>query len=112
MVIIMFFVNGLITTTILLKELFLFPPIIAFADHGLEISLSLNSAEFAPLSTNKSAHQVRALANYTVSDSSLSNNTINSVMKVYLMEHYLKRLHLQTDSLSSIILEYNATQLH
>jgi hypothetical protein len=77
--IIMSFVSGLITTNIP-TELFLFTPIIAFADHGQEISLRLNSGEFTPLSTNKSAHQVRVLVNYTVSDSSLNNNTINSVM--------------------------------
>jgi hypothetical protein len=101
MIIIMSFVGSLIIT-ITLKELFLFTPILAFADHGQEISLRLNSAEFAPLSTNKSAHQVRVLVNYTVSDSSLSNNTINSVMKVYSLNGTLLKTSSSPDGFTII----------
>jgi hypothetical protein len=54
-----------------------------FANHGQEISLVLNSADFTSLSTNKTAHQVRVFVNYTVNDPSISGQTINSVMKVY-----------------------------
>jgi hypothetical protein len=54
-----------------------------FANHGQEISLVLNSADFTSLSTNKTAHQVRVFVNYTVNDPSISSQTINSVMKVY-----------------------------
>ena len=54
-----------------------------FADHGQEISIKLNSAEVTPLSTNENAHRIRVLVNYSVNDLSISNQTINSVMKVY-----------------------------
>jgi hypothetical protein len=54
-----------------------------FANHGQEISLVLNSADFTSLSTNKTAHQVRVFVNYTVNDPSINSQTINSVMKVY-----------------------------
>jgi hypothetical protein len=99
--IIMSFVGSVIIT-IALKELFLFTPIIAFADHGQEISLRLNSGEFTPLSTNKSAHQVRVLVNYTVSDSSLNNNTINSVMKVYSLNGTLLKTSSSPDGFTII----------
>jgi hypothetical protein len=56
---------------------------VTFANHGQEISLVLNSADFTALSTNKTAHQVRVFVNYTVNDPSIGSQTINSVMKVY-----------------------------
>ena len=54
-----------------------------FAYHGQEISLALNSSDFTSVPTNKTAHQVRVFAKYTVIDPSINNQTINSVMKVY-----------------------------
>jgi hypothetical protein len=74
-IIILFPIVALISTLPLLHE--------TFANHGQEISLVLNSADFTSLSTNKTAHQVRVFVNYTVNDPSIDSQTINSVMKVY-----------------------------
>ena len=54
----------------------------AFADHGEEISIALNSAAFMPL-TSAEGNQVRVGVNYTTLNSTLVGNTINAVMKVY-----------------------------
>jgi hypothetical protein len=74
-IIILFPIVVVISTLPLLHE--------TFANHGQEISLVLNSADFTSLSTNKTAHQVRVFVNYTVNDPSIGSQTINSVMKVY-----------------------------
>jgi hypothetical protein len=74
-IVILFPVVAVISTLPLLYE--------TFADHGQEISLALNSAEFKSLSSNKTGHQVRVFVNYTINDPSLIGQTINSVMKVY-----------------------------
>jgi hypothetical protein len=58
----------------------LFPPI-SFAYHGLEVSVSLDSAQYIPL--GEEGNQINVFVNYTVNDSSLLNQRINSVMKVY-----------------------------
>ena len=54
----------------------------AFADHGEEISIALNSATFMPL-TSDEGNQVRVGVNYTTLNGTLIGNTINAVMKVY-----------------------------
>ena len=54
----------------------------AFADHGEEISIALNSASFMPL-TSAEGNQVRVGVNYTTLNGTLVGNTINAVMKVY-----------------------------
>jgi hypothetical protein len=54
----------------------------AYADHGEEISIALNSATFMPL-TSAEGNQVRVGVNYTTLNSTLVGNTINAVMKVY-----------------------------
>ena len=54
----------------------------AFADHGEEISIALNSATFIPL-TSAEGNQVRVGVNYTTLNGTLIGNTINAVMKVY-----------------------------
>lgn len=54
----------------------------AFADHGEEISILLNSGTFSPL-TSAEGNQVRVGVNFTTLDSTLVGNTINAVMKVY-----------------------------
>lgn len=74
-IIILFPIVAVISTLPLLHE--------TFANHGQEISLVLNSADFTTPSTNKTAHQVRVFVNYTVNDPSIGSQTINSVMKVY-----------------------------
>lgn len=53
-----------------------------FADHGQEISLTLNSAQFIPLSSGE-GNQVKLIVNYTIFDSALLGQTINGVMNVY-----------------------------
>jgi len=57
-------------------------PHISFANHGQEISISLDTALFIPRTVG--GNQVNVLVNYTVNDYSLLNQQINSVMKVYL----------------------------
>jgi hypothetical protein len=54
----------------------------AFADHGEEISIALNSATFMPL-TSAEGNQVRVGVNYITLNGTLVGNTINAVMKVY-----------------------------
>lgn len=58
-----------------------FLPQISYGAHGQEISLSLDSALYIPLTGG--GNQVNVLAKYVVNDPSLSNQMINSVMKVY-----------------------------
>ena len=59
----------------------------SFADHGQEVILTLDYAHFLPVlvneSSNQTAQQVKVLVNYTTSDASVINETINAVMKVY-----------------------------
>ena len=67
------------------QQMSLFSPIElkrAFANHGKEVSLELNSATFAPL-TSASGNQVKVGINYTTTNNTLVGNTINAVMKVY-----------------------------
>lgn len=54
----------------------------AFADHGEEILIALDSATFLPL-TSAEGNQVRVGVNYTTLNGTLIGNTINAVMKVY-----------------------------
>lgn len=54
----------------------------AFANHGEEISITLNSGTFIPL-TSAEGNQVRVGVNYTSFNGTLIGNTINAVMKVY-----------------------------
>lgn len=56
-------------------------PHTSFANHGREISISLDSAQFMPLSGG--GNQVNVFVKYAVNDSSIINQMINSVMKVY-----------------------------
>jgi hypothetical protein len=55
---------------------------IAFADHGQEVSITLNSTQFVPLTTGE-GNRIQVFVDYTVNDPSIINQTINSVMKVY-----------------------------
>jgi hypothetical protein len=58
-----------------------FLPQISYGAHGQEITISLDSAFYIPLTGG--GNQVNVLAKYTVNDPSLINQMINSVMKVY-----------------------------
>ena len=55
---------------------------IAFADHGREVLIELNSGTFMPL-TSAEGNQVKVGVNFTTLDSTLIGSTINAVMKVY-----------------------------
>ena len=59
------------------------PANIAFADHGQEVSITLNFTQFVPLTTTGEGNRIQVFVNYTVNDPSIINQTINSVMKVY-----------------------------
>ena len=53
-----------------------------YANHGQEIGISVNNAQFTSRSGSGS-HQVNVVANYSVSNSSMVGQKINAVMKVY-----------------------------
>jgi len=53
-----------------------------FAYHGGEVNITLNTAYFTAL-TESGNHQVKVIANYTISNSSIAGQKINAVMKVY-----------------------------
>jgi hypothetical protein len=55
-----------------------------FADHGQELSLILNSGSFTPLTIDK-GNQVKVLVSYTTNNSSIIDNIINAVMKIYAL---------------------------
>ncbi|MEP6576131.1 MAG: hypothetical protein ABJB85_06875 [Nitrososphaerota archaeon] len=50
--------------------------------HGKEIVIKLSNAYFTAL-TESGKHQIKAIVNYTVSNSSLAAQKINAIMKVY-----------------------------
>lgn len=93
-----------------LEELFLpfhlFPLI--FADHGQEVSIMLDSAQFIPLTTGK-GNQVNVLLNYDVNDPSIINSQINSVMKVYWPNRTLFKT---SSSQEGFIVNETGTQRH
>ena len=53
----------------------------AFADHGQEISLSLNDSSFAPSSDG--GNQVKVVVNYATQDPMAVDDLVKGVMKVY-----------------------------
>ncbi len=53
-----------------------------YAAQGQEIVISVGNAQFTSLSDSGN-HQVKVVANYTVSNSSMVGQKINAVMKVY-----------------------------
>ena len=61
----------------------------AFAYHGQEILLALDSAQFIPRLNTTEGSQVKVLVNYTVNDPSIVNQTINAVMNVYTLNETL-----------------------
>jgi hypothetical protein len=88
--------------------LFLVSPFVAFAYHSQEVSITLDSAEFIPLSGGE-GNQVNMLVNYTVDDSSLGNQRINSVMKVYATNGTLIKTSSSSDG---FILNQTGSQRH
>ena len=70
---------------ILILPLVFFPS--TFADHGQEVKLILDYAHFLPVlvdeNSNQTGQQVKVILNYTTVDSSILNQIINAVMKVY-----------------------------
>jgi hypothetical protein len=67
---------------ILFLAIFLHNIPIIFADHGQEVSITLDSGQFIPLTTGE-GNQVSAFLNYRVNDPSIVNQRINSIMKIY-----------------------------
>jgi hypothetical protein len=61
----------------------------AFAYHGQEVLLALDSAQFIPRLNTTEGSQVKVLVNYTVNDPSIVNQTINAVMNVYTLNEML-----------------------
>jgi hypothetical protein len=57
----------------------------AFAYHGQEVLLALDSAQFIPRLNTTEGSQVKVFVNYTVNDPSIVNQTINAVMNVYTL---------------------------
>src|ERR671911_1559062 len=53
----------------------------AFADHGQEISLSLNDSSFAP--SSEGGNQVKVVVNYATQDPMAVDDLVKGVMKVY-----------------------------
>ena len=54
----------------------------AFAEHGREVSIELNSGTFMPLMSAE-GNQVKLGVNYTTLNGTFIGNSINAVMKVY-----------------------------
>jgi hypothetical protein len=88
--------------------LFLVSPFVAFAYHGQEVSITLDTAEFIPLSGGE-GNQVNMLVNYAVDDSSLGNQRINSVMKVYSTNGTLIKT---SSSAEGFVLNQTGSQRH
>lgn len=89
----------------LIATIFLFPHI-SYTYHGQEISISLDSAEFI---SHEQENQVNIFTNYTVNDPSFANQTINSVMKVYLLNGTLIKT---SSSADGFIVNQTGTQRH
>jgi len=87
--------------------LFLLAPIIVAAYHGQEVFISLDSAEFMPL--DEEGNRVNVFANYTVNDTSLLNQKINSVMKVYSTNGTLIKT---SSSAEGFVLNQTGSQRH
>jgi hypothetical protein len=49
-----------------------------------QVFLTLDNAHFASMTSNE-AHQIKVRINYTVSDPSIVNHTINALMRVYAL---------------------------
>jgi hypothetical protein len=81
---------------------------VAFAYQGQEISITLDSAEFIPLSGGE-GNQVNIFVNYAVDNSSLVNQRINSVMKVYATNGTLIKTSSSSDG---FILNQTGSQRH
>ncbi|MFY9565460.1 MAG: hypothetical protein WAQ29_03845 [Nitrososphaeraceae archaeon] len=119
MVVIVLFLGGNFASSVpttattlpnLLEELFLpahlFPLI--SADHGQEVSIMLDSAQFIPLTIGE-GNQVNIVLNYKVNDPSLINSQINSVMKVYWPNRTLFKT---SSSPEGFIVNETGTQRH
>jgi hypothetical protein len=78
------------------------PANIAFADHGQEVSITLSSTQFVPLTTTGEGNRIQVFVNYTVNDPSIINQTINSVMKVYSLNGTLIKTSSSPDGFTII----------
>jgi hypothetical protein len=73
-------IHSLVVLSALLMALSLSHHITVFANHGQEISLTLNSAKFLPLSSAE-GNQLNLVVNYSGVESKILGQTINAVMK-------------------------------
>ena len=102
------FAGLIIAMSLYCTALFLVSYFVAFAYQGQEISITLDSAEFMPLS-GEEGNQVNMFVNYVVDNSSLVNQRINSVMKVYATNGTLIKTSSSSDG---FILNQTGSQRH
>ena len=88
--------------------LLLVSPFVSLAYQGREISITLDSVEFLPLSGGE-GNQVNIFVNYVADDSSLVNQRVNSVMKVYATNGTLIKTSSSSDG---FILNQTGSQRH
>ena len=75
-------IHSFVILSALLMVLSLWHHTTVFANHGQEISLTSNSAQFMPLSSGQ-GNQIKVTVNYTTVNSTFIGQTFNAVMKVY-----------------------------
>src|SRR5918911_182058 len=102
------FAGLIIAMSLYCTALFLVSYFVAFAYQGQEISITLDSAEFIHLSGGE-GNQVNIFVNYAVDNSSLVNQRINSVMKVYATNGTLIKTSSSSDG---FILNQTGSQRH
>lgn len=80
--------NSLLQSIVILLSISIVSlPQISYAAQAQEISISLDSAMFVPLTGG--GNQVNVFVDYIVNDPSITNQMINSVMKVYTPDRTL-----------------------
>ena len=102
------FAGLIITINLYCIVLPLVSPFVSFAYQGREISITLDSAECLPLSRGE-GDQVNIFVNYVADDSSLVNQRVNSVMKVYATNGTLIKTSSSSDG---FILNQTGSQRH
>lgn len=102
------FAGPIIAMSLYCIALFLVSHFVALAYQAQNISITLDSAEYIPLSAGE-GNQVNMFVNYAVDDSSLVNQRINSVMKVYATNGTLIKTSSSSDG---FILNQTGSQRH
>ena len=102
------FAGLIIVMSLYCIALFLVSHFVALAYQAQDISITLDSAEYIPLSGGE-GNQVNIFVNYAVDNSSLVNQRINSVMKVYATNGTLIKT---SSSSGGFILNQTGSQRH